>query len=99
MSRYARLDTDPTPEQLLAAREIIAAAEARGFVREPSIGTQLTDDGAEVDVYEWYLFVDAEEARAYLRDLDEPDRCTECGALQLCDCRVSLAAYGRPVMP
>jgi hypothetical protein len=29
----------------------------------------------------------------------DPERCDTCGALELCDCRVYPAAYGRPYLP
>lgn len=47
------------------AREVIAAAEAAGFAREPSMP----------DAYEQYLLQDAEEARAYLA-ARAPERAT-----------------------
>lgn len=72
-----------TPDQIAAARAMIARAESVGYVREPSIG----------DAYELYLLEDADDAEAFLDDLatNDPDRCTACGALELCDCRVYLA--------
>lgn len=60
-------DQHPTPPAAAAitreqAREVIAAAEAIGFVREPSLP----------DAYETYLLQDAAEAAGYLREHGHP---------------------------
>lgn len=72
------------------AREVIRTAQALGWDGpEPSLA------GA----YDLYLLEDADEAMRWIIDQDEPDpdRCTECGCLQLCDCLIYPAAYGRIV--